>query len=177
MVPIRRLTTIHGEAVDLMSGGAPTHIQFRRFAGCPVCSLHLRSFVRRWDEVSTALREVVLFHSEEEELRRHAGDLPFLMVADPQKAIYRAFQVEAAPRALLDLRVWPTIPRAVVRALPDIVLGRRPAPSFNPEGSLFGLPADFLVGRDGRIAACKYGAHADDQWSVDEVLSLAGQVC
>lgn len=27
------------------------HLQFRRFAGCPFCSLHLRSFVRRHDEI------------------------------------------------------------------------------------------------------------------------------
>jgi hypothetical protein len=37
----------------------------------------------------------------------------------------------------------------------------------------FGLPADFLVGPDGIVRAVKYGVHADDQWSVDEVLALA----
>jgi len=36
-----------------------------------------------------------------------------------------------------------------------------------------GLPADFLVAQDGRILALKYGVHANDQWSVDELLSLA----
>jgi hypothetical protein len=30
-----------------------------------------------------------------------------------------------------------------------------------------------LIGPDGTIRACKYGVHADDQWSVDEVLRLA----
>ena len=37
-----------------------------------------------------------------------------------------------------------------------------------------GLPADFLIGSDGRVLASKYGRHADDQWSVDELLDLAG---
>jgi hypothetical protein len=78
---------------------------------------------------------------------------------------------------LLDPRAWPTILCAVVRALHDVVRGYRPAPSLDPEGGRLGLPADFLVGRDGRIVACKYGAHADDQWSVDEILALARQVC
>jgi hypothetical protein len=36
-----------------------------------------------------------------------------------------------------------------------------------------GLPADFLIGSDGRVLAAKYGRHADDQWSVDELLDLA----
>ncbi|EUA90004.1 putative alkyl hydroperoxide reductase/ Thiol specific antioxidant/ Mal allergen [Mycobacterium ulcerans str. Harvey] len=35
-----------------------------------------------------------------------------------------------------------------------------------------GLPADFLIGSDGRVLATKYGNHADDQWSVDEPLDL-----
>jgi hypothetical protein len=36
-----------------------------------------------------------------------------------------------------------------------------------------GLPADFLIAPDERIVAAKYGKHADDQWSVDELLNLA----
>jgi hypothetical protein len=35
------------------------------------------------------------------------------------------------------------------------------------------LPADFLIGSDGRVLAAKFGSHADDQWSVDELLDLA----
>jgi hypothetical protein len=35
-----------------------------------------------------------------------------------------------------------------------------------------GLPADFLIASDGRVLACKYGAHAYDQWSVDEILAF-----
>jgi hypothetical protein len=36
--------------------------------------------------------------------------------------------------------------------------------------SLLGRPADFHMGKDGRILACKYGRHAYDQWTVDDVL-------
>lgn len=37
-----------------------------------------------------------------------------------------------------------------------------------------GLPADLLIAADGRVVAAKYGSHAYDQWSVDELLALAG---
>lgn len=37
-----------------------------------------------------------------------------------------------------------------------------------------GLPTDFLVDSDGRVLTTKYGRHAGDQWSVDELLDLAG---
>jgi hypothetical protein len=39
--------------------------------------------------------------------------------------------------------------------------------------SHLGLPADFLIGTDGRVLAKKYGKHAYDQWSVDELLAHA----
>jgi hypothetical protein len=53
---------------------------------------------------------------------------------------------------------------------------RRPAPPAHPEGGRLGLPADFLIAPDGRVLAEKYGAHVDDQWSVDELLTLAASV-
>jgi hypothetical protein len=46
-------------------------------------------------------------------------------------------------------------------------------PPVNPDGGRFGLPADFLISRDGRVLARKYGAHASDQWSVVEILDFA----
>jgi peroxiredoxin len=174
-VPIaaRELMTISGERVVLPDSGRAVHLQFRRFAGCPVCSLHLRSFVRRHPELAAAgVREVVLFHSSVDELRRHAGDLPFAVVADPDKRLYAEFGLESSPRALLDPRAWPSIVRGVGRGLWLMLRERRPAPSLNPHGGRWGLPADFLVGRDGRVIACKYGKHADDQWSVDDLLAL-----
>jgi hypothetical protein len=35
------------------------------------------------------------------------------------------------------------------------------------------LPADFLIDTDGRVLACKRGRHANDRWTVDEVLANA----
>ncbi|MGH4017065.1 MAG: hypothetical protein ACRDSL_24690 [Pseudonocardiaceae bacterium] len=31
---------------------------------------------------------------------------------------------------------------------------------------------NFLIAPDGRILACKYGVHANNQWSVEELLHL-----
>lgn len=174
LLAARELVTISGGRVLLPDAGQMVHLQFRRFAGCPVCSLHLRSFVRRRPElVAAGVREVVLFHSPVDELRRHAADLPFAIVADPDKRLYAEFGLESSPRALLDPRAWLSIVRGVARGLWLMLRERRPAPSLNPYGGRWGLPADFLVGRDGRVIACKYGKHADDQWSVDDLLALA----
>jgi hypothetical protein len=47
---------------------------------------------------------------------------------------------------------------------------------IKPTGGRLGLPADFLIAPDGRIAALKYGQHAYDQWTVDELLGYAQPV-
>jgi hypothetical protein len=40
-------------------------------------------------------------------------------------------------------------------------------------GGPLGLPAEFLIAPSGQIKAVKYGTHAYDQWSVDELIALA----
>ena len=166
----QELETIDGALVRVPDPGRLVHLQFRRFAGCPVCTMHLRSVVTRHDEIVAAgVREVVLFHSPVDELRPHVSDLPFEVVPDPDKRVYREFGVEAGARALLDPRSWGPILRAIASAL-----WRRDAhPSSSPRGGRLGLPADFLIDGSGRITACKYGEHLYDQWSVDELLALA----
>jgi peroxiredoxin len=172
-VPTRELRDVHGAPVRLPDPDRLVHLQFRRFAGCPVCNLHLRSFVTRHAEVTAAgIHEVILFHTNADDLRPHVADLPFDVVADPAKEVYREFGVESARRSLLHPKAWPWIVRAVAVALPDVLRGRKPGPSRDPEGGRFGLPADFLIAQDGRVLAGHHGTHVYDQWSVDELLNL-----
>jgi len=141
-----------------------------------VCNLHLNSIVQRHDEILAAsIREVVVFHSTAEALLPYAGELPFAVIADPDKQLYAAFGVESSARSLLDPRAWPSILRGVSRSLRERLVGQRPLPPINPQGGRFGLPADLLIARGGRVCACKYGAHVDDQWSVDEILHLSSR--
>lgn len=174
VVSDHQFATISGTTVRVPDPRQWVHLQFRRFAGCPVCDLHLRSVARRHPELAAAgIREVVVFHSAAAELSAHAADLPFDIIADPDKRQYRDFGVESGPRALLDPRAWLPILRGIGRSLVAVLRKRQPIPSINPHGGRFGLPADFLIANDGRVLACKYGAHVYDQWSVDEVLAFA----
>jgi peroxiredoxin len=166
----REFVGVTGEKIQVPDPQRLVHLQFRRFAGCPICNLHLASFARRHDEISEAgIREVVFFHSPPDELREHTADLPFAMIADPTKRFYREFGVESGPRALLDPRAWG----AAIRGTTLGALGRFRAPAVKQEGGHLGLPADFLVDSQGAVIAAKYGKHANDQWSVDELLAHA----
>ncbi|NUP07703.1 MAG: AhpC/TSA family protein [Polyangiaceae bacterium] len=172
----RHLVTVRGERIVVPDERRIVHLQFRRFAGCPVCNLHLRSIVRRHDEIVAAgIHEVVFFHSSADDLREHTSALPFHVVADPDKHLYDELGVESSPRAMLDPRAWIPIVRAVLVGAIAILRGRAKPPAANPHGGRYGLPADLLIDTDGRVLAAHYGEHVDDQWSVDEVLELAAR--
>ena len=161
------LVTLRGARTRIPSSDARlTHLELRRFAGCPICNLHLREVARRHDElVRVGIHEIAVFHSEAETMRPYQADLPFDVIADPTRELYRRFGVESSLRSVADPRAWG----ALVRGM----LASHPSGAFTGEGGHLGMPADFLFDRSGRVVACKYGVHADDQWSVDELLDLA----
>lgn len=170
----RTLSAMSGAPVAVPDPSRLVHLQLLRFAGCPVCNLHLRPFILRHAEIERAgIREVVVFHSTAAELRKYEADLPFDVIPDPTKALYREFGVEPSIRAVLDPRVWPSILAAAARAIGRAVSRTAPPPPLRPTGGELGLPCDLLVRPDGTVVAAKYGTHAADQWSVDELLSLA----
>jgi peroxiredoxin len=170
----RVLTTIRSEAVPIPDSQRLVHLQFRRYAGCPICNLHLRSMARRHDDIRTAgIREVAVFHSAAEDMLPHQGDLPFAVVADPERLLYAEFGVEASHRAVTHPRAWttplnPSVYPVVLRGLRN---GGSPGPRHGE--TVLGLPADFLIDPTGRVVALRYGRHANDQWSVDELIELA----
>lgn len=172
--PTLRLVPIDGDAISIPdANGALTHIQFRRFAGCPVCNLHLRSVSARIDEINAAgIHEVVIFHSTVDELRKYQDDMPFPVVADPDKKLYRRFGVEASPKAVLNPGAWRSLPRGWWYSMSTAIKNHRaPLPASPTNGGL-GLPADVLVDKAGLVRDVKYGRHAYDQWAVDELLTL-----
>lgn len=161
-------TNIHGVGVSIPANdGRATHLQFRRFAGCPVCNLHLQTFVARHGEVTDAgVNEVVVFHSSAAELLPYQGRFPFDVIGDPNHVFYDRYGVGKSIRAIADPRAWAASVKGNLRR-------DKPELKGMPNGGVLGLPADFLIAPDGTIKAAHYGKHADDQWTVDEVLTLA----
>lgn len=172
--PLRFDTLTHGsfvwpptEADVDTSADSPriphVHLQFRRFAGCPVCNLHLRSFAKAHERLRDAgVTTVAFFHSSAEQMRPYQGDLPFPTVPDPTRRWYRHFGVERSALAVLHPKVVWSATKGLFAA---------PSNPFVGGSEQGGLPADFVLRPDGTIAALRYGRHADDQWSVDEVLA------
>jgi peroxiredoxin len=175
--PTLELTATSGQRVTIPDpGGDYVHLQLRRFAGCPICSLHLRSIVTRHDEIrSRGIQEVVVFHSTAAELAKHEAELPFPLIADPERELYRRLGVERRLSSLLRLRALRAAVAGETTAFGKHSTKAGALGPVNPTGGRLGLPADFLIAPDGRISALKYGRHAYDQWTVDELLDHAGR--
>src|SRR5262249_16240653 len=133
--------------------------------GCPVCNLHLQSFVKRYGEIEQAgIREIAVFHSAREKFLPYQSSYPFEVICDPQKKLYRQFGVEASIKTVFSLATWKAA---------FVGMGLPGQPKFVPPpvGGRLGLPADFLIAPDGKIIGVHYGKHAFDQWGVDDVLA------
>ena len=101
---------LSGESVPVPDPEHLIHLELRRFAGCPVCNLHLRSVVVRNDELKAAgIREVVVFHSSADDLHKYQAELPFDVIPDPDRKLYTEFGVEHKPKAILSPAAWPAI--------------------------------------------------------------------
>jgi peroxiredoxin len=173
LIPSCKFMDAEGHDIQIPDPTRLVHLQFRRFAGCLFCNIHLRSFETRHDEIAAAeIREVVVFRSTSERAQHHCGS-PYTVILDPTGELYRAFGVEFGTSAVFG-------PHTILIALKNFVPGllqRRIGlpPSGQRTEALLGIPADFLVGTDGRLVACEYGNHANDGWSVDELLARARQ--
>src|SRR5947209_7227014 len=162
-LPIAEMKAVTGEAIRLPHPKRLLHLQFRRFVDCPICNTHIAEFKKRVREIEAAgIEEVIVFHSSPASIRSYQKDVPFLMVGDPKKTLYKAFGVETS-LGFISVKALGAAVRGVTHGHLGVRLG----------GGPFGLPADFLISPSGRISAVKYGTDAYDQWSVDELLTRA----
>lgn len=159
------LESIQGDTVSIPHKTNFTHLQFRRFAGCPMCNLHIQSFIRKHqDLISNGIQEVAIFHSTKSSMLSHYAEAPFPLIADAEKILYRKFGVEPSIMSILHPKAW-------VAGIKGLFVRGSGLPDFGE--SIIGLPADFLISNSGEVVAFKYGKHAYDHWELEEVITLA----
>jgi len=133
-------------------------LQFYRYSGCPMCDLRLHDFAREYPALQArGLRVLAFFHSREARLRRHLRDraLPFPVVADPLRAVYRRYGVETSLPRLLLSTLRPSFYWDWLRSMRHGYLG-----SFDRRMTT--MPADFLIAPDGSVRIAHYGSDIGD---------------
>ena len=162
-VPAATLESVTGGPIKLPDPNRLVHLQFRRFVDCPICNTHIAQLRGRAHEIEAAgIKEVIVFHSSPKSIRSYQKDVPFVLVGDPKKILYKEFGIKAS-LGFLSLKALGAAMRGVAHGHLGLRLAGGPA----------GLPGDFLIAPTGQIKAAKYGTHAYDQWSVDELIALA----
>jgi peroxiredoxin Q/BCP len=144
--------------------GRPVLLSFMRYASCPMCSLRAREMVLAHERLSReGLVMLVVFQSTAASMKEHLGrqDAPFTLIPDPDMTLYRLFEVERGWAGLL-------APSNVVRAVKAFSKGFAPG---RVEGPFDRLPADFLIGPDGRIDRAFYARAAGEHVPLSEVFA------
>src|SRR5215468_8741979 len=97
IVPATTLESVTGEAIKLPDPDRLVHLQFRRFVDCPICNTHIAQLRGRAREIeAVGIKEVIVFHSSAKSIRSYQRDVPFVLVGDPKKALYKQFGVETS---------------------------------------------------------------------------------
>jgi peroxiredoxin Q/BCP len=140
-------------------------LMFFRYASCPMCNLRLYDFGKEYPRLrAKGLSAVVFFHSPAPAIRRNAGrrNPAFPLVADPNQEIYRAYGVETSWAGLLKSMVLPSFYLDWFRSFRHGFWG-------GADKQMAKMPADFLVGPDGRLLLVHYGKDIGDHLSLADV--------
>jgi signal transduction histidine kinase/peroxiredoxin len=155
---------LQGQRIDLAAyRGRRVFLAFLRFAGCPFCGLRTHALTLRYPTFHAAGLEVLVVI---ESARSHAleqsvlCDAPFPIIADPTGALYRLYQTTTSQVGLqYALRHRKGELAAAQQQGLDGLVNDGPA---HGDGVLDRLPAEFLIGSDGRIELAHYGKDIGD---------------
>jgi peroxiredoxin len=160
--------TMEGKTISLeLFAGKPLLLMFYRYASCPMCNLRLHDFARHYGSLRAGGLEVVaFFHSPARNIRRNAGkqNYPFHIVPDPQYKVYRAYGVETSWLRFFLSMLLPSFYVDWIRSMRYGFWG-------GVDWQMGKMPADFLIGPDGRILKAHYGRDIGDHFAVGEVES------
>ncbi|HEX7324112.1 MAG TPA: redoxin domain-containing protein [Rhodanobacteraceae bacterium] len=164
--PRVRLVDVEGTAHVLGQPGSPTLLCFFGDAACAFCNVYVYDLIERYERfVSHGLHAIVLYNAAQESVWHFVSGhpRPFPVVADARAAAYRAYGVEHS--------AWGKLKGLVLRA-PTFIKGLRMVGAAGLNANTT-MPADFLVDRDGRIAAAHYGVDPADHISFADVEAFA----
>lgn len=150
-------TTFEGVSLKLKDyRGQRVLLSFFRYASCPFCNFRISELVRMQEHYrAQGLVLLAVFESPGDSvlqyLSKHGASFP--IIADPKRRLYEKYRVRASWLGLLRGGLHlQTLARAFARGfLPGRI-----------EGEAAMLPAEFLIGPDGRIEGAYYGQDVAD---------------
>ncbi|MCK5046070.1 MAG: redoxin domain-containing protein [Candidatus Heimdallarchaeota archaeon] len=72
-------------------------LSFYRYASCPLCNLRISQLIQQYDDMKKkGLVIIAFFQSPKESMLKYVGkqDVPFSLVTDPKREIYKLYRIE-----------------------------------------------------------------------------------
>ena len=162
--PLFGVQDIYGRYVSLAHfAGAKLLLSFNRAAVCPLCDLRMWHLIDRYATYQRYGFNIVAFIESSPQMAHRYLDkmrAPFPVIADIERQFYSLYGLESS---------WFGAVRALLGRQPAYIAAARHGVGGNPltnltrmDGKFGRLPADFLVGPDGRIRVAYYGKDAGD---------------
>ncbi len=154
-VPDFNTVDIHGNTISAQTmRGRTWLLSFLRFSTCALCNLRVHQLIERYPSFhQRGLEVAAVFESSPANVRANVDKqrVPFALVGDPEARLYDLLGVETSEAKVQasakDETLGPKIAAAAAIGYP----------LTKEEGSnFFRMPADFLIGPDGRFLAAFY---------------------
>lgn len=144
--------------------GKKIMLSFYRYAGCPLCNLRINQLINQYDNFKTKNMELIaIFQSPKSSMKKYISsrhDIPFPVISDPKRRLYKIYEVESSLCGLL---------KGMTR-LKDF--GKALTKGLSPgkmEGDIGMIPADFLINEKGIIDVAYYGKDIGDHLPLTEI--------
>lgn len=144
-----------GDRIDLKDyHGKLLLLSFFRNGACALCNLRVHQLIEKYPTYhARGLEMVAVFESPRSSILEYVGkqDAPFPIIADPTAALYQLYGVEVSEEKVNATMADPFGQQRIQEAAEH---GFRLTPE--PGSNFYRMPADFLIGRDGKIVEAFY---------------------
>ncbi|WP_168733543.1 peroxiredoxin-like family protein [Deinococcus sp. Arct2-2] len=149
--------------------GQPVWLVFNRQSTCAMCNPHNAQIIAVHEQLKQrGVRIITVWGSTLSDLSVGIGHLhpPYPVLADPRDETYDRYGLNMSVAGTLDLRNLPTMLQGFR------MMGTK---ALKSDGELLRMPAEFLIGSDGRIETAHYNSYGTDWLPMEHVLNWSSQ--
>lgn len=166
-LPDLKLSPVYGDSINTSAlKGKKTLLTFNRYVSCPLCNFRTHELLEKYDSLKqNGFIIISVYESKKESLTEYTKqeEVPFIMIADPQQTLYKLFKVKRS--------WWKTFKGLFNHYSEKHSSGKRLfKSSYERDGHLNQIGADFLIDEKGIVQVAYYGKYVGDHLSVNEIV-------
>ena len=168
------LTDIKGQEVKLSDyKGRKIYLTFMRNVSCPFCNVRVHRLMgNRLRLERSGLKVILLFESSGEKLQKsilHQGLLPWNLIGDPEKNLYKTYGVEKSVFKMLRTYISANNVKETITLSKTLETTKEK----DKDASDTLIPADFFINEDFIIERAHYGKHLDNHLPIEDIWKFA----